>query len=232
MLNHRTNALPAAGAAILLCLSAAACSTDQPREGTSAAAGAHDPGGRATAVSSTGQAEDISPEVRTELAVARAVSAPYHRVKRAETDGYGLPPAPAPLHECISAEDGHGAMGLHYINAANLDAELDATLPEVLVYEPTRNGRLRLVALEYVVFEDAWQADHGDTTPRLFGRDLTYVGEGNRYELPPFYQIHTWVWKHNPNGTFDDHNPRVTCPATTDSGGRNVASFAIVRLRR
>ncbi|MGH9249292.1 MAG: hypothetical protein ACRD0W_07240, partial [Acidimicrobiales bacterium] len=160
---------------------------------------------------SGGEPADIPPEIRTELAVARAVSAPYHRVERAETDQYGLPPAPAPLHECISAEDGHGAMGLHYINAAKLDADLDATLPEVLVYEPTGNDRLRLVALEYVVFEDAWKAEHGDTTPQLFGRDMTYVGDGNRYELPPFYQIHTWVWKNNPDGMFADHNPRVTC---------------------
>lgn len=167
---------------------------------------------------SIGQADVIPPDVQVDLAVARAVSARYHVAQVAEAAGYALPPAPAPLHECIAAQDGHGAMGLHYIAAANLDAELDVTLPEVLVYEPTKSGRLRLVALEYVVFEDAWRAVHGDTTPRLFGRDLTYVGDGNRYELPPFFQIHAWIWKNNPDGTFADHNPRVTCAPGADHG--------------
>lgn len=232
MTTHCARAALAAGTAALSFLSAAVYSTTQPDAEDSAAGVAHAHVRDATPVSSTGEAEELSPKVHTELAAARAVSAPYHRVRRAETDRYGLPPASAPLHECISTEDGHGAMGLHYINAANLDAELDATLPEVLVYEPSRNGRLRLVALEYVVFEDAWGAEHGDTTPRLFGRDLTYVGEGNRYALPPFYQIHAWVWKHNPNGTFADHNPRVTCPDASGSGVREDASFTIATVPR
>jgi hypothetical protein len=34
----------------------------------------------------------------------------------------------------------------------------------------------------------------------------------NRYGLPPFYELHAWVWKHNPSGMFNDWNPLVTCP--------------------
>jgi hypothetical protein len=29
--------------------------------------------------------------------------------------------------------------------------------------------------------------------------------------LPAFYELHVWLFKHNPRGLFDDWNPRVTC---------------------
>jgi hypothetical protein len=207
------NALSIAAATAVF-LSVASCS------GKPAGAGGPTAGG--SELHAAHHATGVTTQVRDALSEAKAATAVYRRPQRAEADEYAVPPAPAPLHECIRAEDGHAAMGVHHIKAANLDATLDAGAPEVLVYEPTEEGKLRLVALEYVVFEDAWKAKHGDVTPqmamhgagtpRLFGRDLTYVGAGNRYELPPFYQIHAWVWKHNPDGMFADHNPRVSCP--------------------
>lgn len=146
-------------------------------------------------------------------AVAKAATAVFHRVEEATDRGYALPPAPAPLHECISAQDGPGAMGLHFINQHNVsDTVLDPARPAALVYEPTRNGRLRLVAAEYVVFAAAWDEKHPGRPPRLFGRELTLVAEPNRYQLPAFYQVHAWLWRHNPHGRFADHNPRVSCP--------------------
>ena len=45
-------------------------------------------------------------------------------------------------------------MGYHYINGSLLDTKLDPARPEALVYAPDRWGRLHLVALEYVVFQD------------------------------------------------------------------------------
>lgn len=147
----------------------------------------------------------------TDLAAARAATATFHRTDAAAGAGFGAFPAGVPLHECISALDEHAAMGIHWLHPGRLDTHLDPAEPEVLVYEPVANGRLRLVALEYVVFADAWAAEHGDTTPQLFGRDLTYVGEPNRYEIPAFWQLHAWVFKANPHGMFADHNPRVTC---------------------
>jgi hypothetical protein len=32
------------------------------------------------------------------------------------------------------------------------------------------------------------------------------------YGLPPFYELHAWLWKFNPHGFFNDWNPRVHCP--------------------
>ena len=85
-----------------------------------------------------------------------------------------------------------------------------AASPEALVYEPRRNGHLRLVALEYVVLQDAWDAAHA-SPPELFGREFELIPAGNRYGLPPFYELHAWLWKFNPRGLFDDWNPRVSC---------------------
>lgn len=152
------------------------------------------------------------PEPQRTLAQARAATAAYHDAGAATAAGYAAFPEGVPLHECITAPmPGHGAMGVHWLNASLVDAELDPARPEVLVYEPGRNGRLRLVAMEYVVFADAWEAAHPGTTPHLFGRELTLVEAPNRYQLPAFYQVHTWVWRHNPHGMFADHNTRVSC---------------------
>ena len=72
-------------------------------------------------------------------------------------------------------------------------------------------SRSRPFVSEYVVFQDAWDAHHS-SAPELFGQEFELVKAGNRYGLPPFYELHAWLWKHNPAGTFDDWNPNVTCP--------------------
>lgn len=147
-----------------------------------------------------------------DLADAYRGSASYHSTQLAERDGYAPFPPGVPLHECITSTDGMGAMGVHWVNELEVgDAVLSAAEPEVLLYEPTRSGGLRLVGLEYVVFLDVWEAEHPGTVPTPFGRDLTLVPDGNRYELPAFYQVHAWIWKQNPHGLFEDHNPRVSC---------------------
>lgn len=150
-----------------------------------------------------------------DLTTARQATAAYHRVAAAEAAGYGLPEA-GPLSECIASLDPAmpAAMGYHFINGAAVgDAVLDPALPEALVYEERPNGTMRLVALEYVVFESVWESvpENAGTVPSLFGRPMTYVASPNRYELPAFYEIHAWLWKSNPHGLFADHNPRVTC---------------------
>src|SRR5215831_16616969 len=59
-----------------------------------------------------------------------------------------------PFLGCVSGPD-HGAMGYHYVNGALVgDGVLDASRPEVLIYEPSGNG-LQLVGVEFVVIADA-----------------------------------------------------------------------------
>jgi hypothetical protein len=145
------------------------------------------------------------------LSAARAGTAGYHNIEVAVDDGYGEFTDAAGI-ACID-NPGVGGMGIHFAKLALvLDDTVNAATPEALVYEPEPNGRMRLVATEYVVFKDAWDATH-ESPPSLFGRQFELMGSPNRYGLPSFYELHAWVWKQNPRGMFDDWNPRVSCDA-------------------
>ena len=149
------------------------------------------------------------PEPPSSAGKAREATARYHDVARAEKAGYGVFTDAAGI-ACID-KPGEGGMGIHYVNGALVGNDtVDVRTPEALVYEPEPNGRLRLVALEYIVFQDVWDAAHADP-PSLFGREFELVKAGNRYGLPPFYELHAWLWKNNPAGLFEDWNPRVVC---------------------
>jgi hypothetical protein len=57
------------------------------------------------------------------------------------------------------------------------------------------------------VVQQAW-TDAGNTSPpTLFGQEFELVPAGNRYGIPAFYELHAWIWKHNPSGMFSDWNP-------------------------
>jgi hypothetical protein len=150
-----------------------------------------------------------------ELDAARAGTEAYQDMAAAEAAGYGQP-VDVPLEDCIASTDDTGAMGFHFINGDLVgDAELDPAAPEALVYEEGDDGSLTLVALEYVVFAEAWDAEN-DAPPVLFEQELMLVEEPNRYELPSFYALHSWIWKENPSGLYASFNPDVTCPPSGD----------------
>jgi hypothetical protein len=146
------------------------------------------------------------------LAAARAATARFHNLNVATAAGYGLFVDAAGI-ACI-ANPPLGTMGIHYVNGTYVgDAVVDATTPEALVYEPQRNGGRKLVALEYIVFQGAWEGAHGAgaAAPSLFGQEFHLVPAGNRYGIPAFYELHAWIWKPNPSGMFFEWNPRVSC---------------------
>ncbi|MEZ5294446.1 MAG: DinB family protein [Vicinamibacterales bacterium] len=119
-----------------------------------------------------------------------------------------------PATGCVSGPQS-GAMGVHYINPALLtDGALDAQRPEALIYE-TKGGRTTLVGAEFIVIADQWHAVNGAAPPILKGQHFHLVSGANRYGLPPFYELHVWAWKDNPNGTFADWHAHVTCDAVT-----------------
>jgi len=144
-------------------------------------------------------------QAHDELAALRAATARFQRLAVAEGQGYGQ------FLGCVS-QPGQGAMGIHFVNGALAgDAALDPLRPEALVYEPDETGKLKLVAVEFIVFQAAWEADNA-TPPSLFGQQFHLIPSPNRYGVPPFYELHAWVWRHNPAGMFEDWNPAVTCP--------------------
>jgi len=114
-----------------------------------------------------------------------------------------------PFLGCVTGPD-HGAMGLHYVNGALVgDGEIDASHPEALIYEPV-NGDMRLVGVEFIVDAATWMSKHS-SPPVLEGQTLQLVGSPNRYGLPPFFELHVWAWRDNPDGAFVDWNTRVSC---------------------
>jgi len=145
----------------------------------------------------------------SQLDAARAATAQFRDVEAAKDAQYGEL-RDAQNIACIDLQ-GEGGMGVHYVNGGLVDDDvLDPNKPEALVYEP-HGKKLELVALEYIVFKDAWREEHPHGKPHLFGQTFEPVGADNRYGIPPFFELHVWAWKHNPSGTFEDWNPRVTC---------------------
>ena len=132
-------------------------------------------------------------------------TAQFHDVETAIAAGYSLRLPDTSGMTCI-ADPTLGTMGVHMVNTGLLDAEIDASSPEALVYEPGRNGQLKLVAVEYVVFQSAWA---GSGHRRSSARYSTTSPAPNRYGLPPSWALHAWIWKPNPSGILFAWNPRV-----------------------
>ena len=125
----------------------------------------------------------------------RAANSRFADVKAAIAEGY----APIP---CTSGVDG-GAMGVHYVNGEYLKDEIpDIKRPQAVMYEPLPDGKMELIAVEYITFKGP---------ASLQGQLFSFTGAPNRYGLSPFYELHVWAWKANPRGVFADMNPNVTC---------------------
>ena len=93
-------------------------------------------------------------------------------------------------------------MGLHYDNNALRDVTLDVEKPEVLVYEKTADGTIKLNGVEYIVPIAAWTKDE---PPSIMGQKLKKAqGLGIWY-------LHVWTYEPSPSGVFADWNPNVKC---------------------
>src|SRR6266567_3350964 len=88
------------------------------------------------------------------IKIVRDSTERFKNVSVAEAEGYAL------QFGCVSGPDS-GAMGLHYINGALVGrGELDPTQPQIVIYEPTENGGLKLIGADFLVIADAWNATH------------------------------------------------------------------------
>jgi hypothetical protein len=155
----------------------------------------------------TASANREAADVADQVGKLRAVTARFHDIEVARDAGYTIE-----LTGCYKDEmGGRGAMGYHFGKGSALDATVDQLEPEALLYEPQKNGRPRLVGVEFIVPFTAVPAS--STPPRAFGLDFKQNFVFNVWAL------HVWVWKNNPSGIFADWNPDVTCdfaPAATN----------------
>src|SRR3569623_3013082 len=124
----------------------------------------------------------------------KAANARFADVAVAKSEGYAAIP-------CVSGIDG-GAMGAHFVNQKLLDdPAVDIGKPEAVLYEPSPDGKLTLVAVEYIT----------EKGPAALGSQLfSFTNAPNRYGLPAFYELHDWAWRDSPTGVLSDMNPNVS----------------------
>jgi hypothetical protein len=154
----------------------------------------------------------ISGDVAAQLAQVRRLTAPFQQIQKANRAGWV-----APLSPCVADPD-LGGMGYHIGNPEYLEnGILDPLMPEVLMYEPMKNGRLRLVGVEYIVSFIPQLDENGvpvpgpgipGDQPSLFGQDFD-----SSPHVGPFgsWTLHVWLWRNNPAGMFAPFNPNVSC---------------------
>lgn len=123
-----------------------------------------------------------------------------------------------------------GVMGVHYFRpdllgiteppdprVDGVGTHTDFLEPAILIYEPRPDGSLELMAVENLVFLDAWEMAGHDAPPTFHGVSYdrmeddpaTEANEAHMFE--PHYDLHVWLYRHNPNGMFVPFNPNATC---------------------
>jgi hypothetical protein len=135
--------------------------------------------------------------------MVREATKQYLDVNDASKDGC------QPFLGCVSGSD-HGALGTHYVNGTLLNGTIDVNHPQALIYEPSANGDLKLVGVEFITLASTW-LQHKSSPPVLEGQVFLYVDSPNRFNIPGFFELHVWAWRDNPQGDFVDWNNHVTC---------------------
>lgn len=136
------------------------------------------------------------------LAAVRAATAQFHDVAVAQAAGY------VPVSPCEAGPE--GTMGYHYLNPQAAGQPIDLRRPAVLLYVPGEDG-LELAGVEYFKADADQSLATDEDRPRLLGQDFQGPMLGHGPGMPIHYDLHVWVWKHNPSGTFAQWNPALSC---------------------
>ena len=139
-----------------------------------------------------------------ELQAVRAAVARYHSVAQAEADGY--------VRSSPCEASPPGTMGIHYRNPALFAPGNDPLRPEILLYLPTEQGSLKLVAVEYFAADADQDLATDADRPSLFGQPFNGPMLGHHPAMPVHYDLHVWVAEENPAGVFAMWNPAIRCP--------------------
>lgn len=142
--------------------------------------------------------QGLGSEVNQQLASLRRATAAFQDFNVASHAGWGTP-----ITGCMTDAGGAGGMGFHYGNTLLINGTATVENPQLLLYEPEKNGRLRLVAVEYII-PYAFHSREA-APPVLFGQQFQQV---DPFQL---WGLHAWVWKENPSGIFASWNPNVGC---------------------
>jgi hypothetical protein len=186
--------------------------------------------GASPANSTRGPASSPAPG-EPSLADVRLATERFRDVRVALAEGY----VADPMNICETAEmmgrpASLGAMGIHYFRpdllglseapsprVNGVGTHTDFRRPGILIYEPQADGSLQLVAVENLVFAEAWRASGRDTRPSFHGvpydsmRDDPGTAADEAHMFEPHFDRHVWLYRDNPNGIFAPFNPAVTC---------------------
>lgn len=159
------------------------------------------------------------------LSYIRAQTARFQDVNVALAEGY------FPASDCDAAPPGKsGSMGVHFIRPdllkvqpqpngrmGGMGTHTDFREPGILLYEPRPGGKWELVGIENLVFADAWEAAGNKKPPSFRGRDYNYMEDNpatpqdEAHNFERHYDLHVWLYRKNPTGTYEPWNPDVTC---------------------
>jgi len=157
-------------------------------------------GAAAVASPTTANASDAS-----QIAQLRRLVAPFHDFDAAVRAGWSAPITPCSTSADLPSQPGTGAMGFHWGNLAYIQdgGVVNLLQPELLLYEPEKNGKLRFVGVEYIVpFTDH---PASAAPPTLLGHEFSQVPEAG------VWGMHIWVGRENSSGIFAPWNPKVSC---------------------
>ena len=171
-----------------------------------------------------------TPSPEPTLEQIRAATERFRDVKVALAEGY-VPTETCETADMVGRPASDGAMGIHYFHPALLGitappnprvngngTHTDFLRPGILIYEPRADGSLELVAVENLVFREAWHSAGNTARPTFHGLEYdsmaddpsTEIDEAHMFE--PHYDRHIWLYRENPGGMFAQFNPKVTCP--------------------
>jgi hypothetical protein len=170
-------------------------------EPTVTATNARQPAEPTATRSAAGASVESAASVERDLATLRRVTASFHDFQAAFDAHWSTK-----ITACMESPD--GGMGFHYGNVGIIDGTARVDEPELLLYEPEKNGKLHLVAVEYIIPYTAHS--RSAEPPVLFGQPFA------QKDVFQLWGLHAWVWKNNPSGMFAPWNPTVTCENTTD----------------
>jgi hypothetical protein len=185
----------------------------------------------ATAAATTPAATDTDAAREAALEQVRAATSRFQDVNVALAEGYVRDPGDlCDTAEMMGRPAEWGVMGIHYVRmdllgitappnprVTGTGTHTDFTKPGVLIYEPQADGTLALVAVENLVFVDAWE-QAGNTQPPSFEgvpydlmEDDPATEADEAHMFAPHYDLHMWLYRDNPRGMFAQYNPNATC---------------------
>ena len=99
-------------------------------------------------------------------------------------------------------------MGFHYGNPELIaDGKLDPRAPRSSSTSRRRNGKLRLGAVEYFQADGDKDLATDPDRPSMFGMPFDGPMLGHNPKMPIHYDLHVWLYRHNPAGKFAMWNP-------------------------